>query len=111
MRLLLLVLISAAAYAATPHWQRTAAPPEDEQRIAAVVFIVSLPLDQAEQGGGEKESDTSEAELVRSRPPDARKAAGRTRSGRAAPPLGSSSVQGDKIEDVAPGGSPQACMH
>jgi len=37
MRLLLLALMSAAAYAATPHGQRNAAPPEDEQRIAAVV--------------------------------------------------------------------------
>ena len=37
MRLLLLVLMSAAAYAATPRVQRPAAAPEDEQRIAAVV--------------------------------------------------------------------------
>ena len=37
MRLLLPVLLSAAVCAATPHAHRTAAPPEDEQRIVAVV--------------------------------------------------------------------------
>ena len=37
MKLLLLVLMSAAAYSATPRVQRTTASPEHEQRIAAVV--------------------------------------------------------------------------